>query len=65
MEIDELDDIMNQIEAQRVRNNHYFMKMWRMVFECPHCQTNAREFQKEIRQGDLRISELNSRLAST
>lgn len=60
---EEIDRTMNQIEAQRIRNNHFFMQMWRLVFNCPHCSKRAKEIQREIRKGDLRISELNSRLA--
>ena len=54
------EDIFWQIECQRAVNNALFMKMWRLCFEV--APERAKEIQREIRAGDLRISELNAKL---
>jgi len=60
-ELDEnTERIMDAIEAQRALNNKHFMQMWRLAFK--HAPEEAREIQRLIRQGDLKIAELNKQL---
>jgi putative heme degradation protein len=58
--VSERELIMQMIEEQRAVNNRLFMKMWRLCFEV--APERAKEIQREIRAGDLRISELNAKL---
>lgn len=55
-----IEHIMDAIEEQRSLNNKHFMRMWRLAFK--HAPEEAREIQREIRRGDLIISELNKQL---
>lgn len=54
------DEIFKAIEDQRAANNKVFMRVWRRIFELD--RDFARKAQAELREGDLRISELNARL---
>lgn len=58
----DIELIMDQIEAQRASNNKWFMKAWRLLFQLAPVQ--AAEIQLEIRNGDMKISELNGQLVA-
>ena len=62
MKPEEIETIMDQIEAQRALNNKHFMKAWRLLFKIAPIE--AAQIQRDIREGDLKISELNSRLCA-
>ena len=55
-----VDKIMDAIEAQRALNNKHFMRAWRLLFKL--APDEAKQIQREIREGDLRIAELNKQL---
>lgn len=55
-----VETIMQQIEDQRAQNNKIFMQVWRLLFKV--APDEARELQRQLREGDLKISELNLRL---
>ena len=56
----ETEYLMSAIEQQRAANNKLFMEAWRLLHK--HCPDDFRRIQREIRAGDLKISELNAKL---
>ncbi len=60
MKVDEREVIMAAIERQRALNNHIFMRAWRLLAD--KCPEEFREIQRELREGDKRIYELNGEL---
>lgn len=58
----ETDRIIDEIAAVRAQNNTHFMRMWKLAFRV--APKEASEIQRAIRDGDMQITELNSRLAN-
>lgn len=58
---EEINRVIDQIQAQRAQNNIYWMEAWRLLFKV--APNEARDIQRKIREGDMKISELNARLA--
>ena len=59
---DEIETIIDQIADQRAENNKHFMAMWKLAFELDPKRASA--IQSAIREGDIKISELNAKLAN-
>ena len=59
---EDIDAIIDQIEAERAITNHEFCEWLRMSFKCPACRPFAAMYQKRIRSRDLKICGVNSPL---